>query len=216
MVLSTTGVPSGIRDSLSRIQSELFDLGAELALPGCLVVIVIERVELGPQVDNDIPQLAETPSVVNTLIWSLRMRWFAARVDPGNGRASPDIKLFALYHDENEAAVLDRSTALERGLIAIAKLFAVRASQGANQVVMAHELLHTLGATDKYDLGTNMPIYPDGFAKPSMRPLYPQQAAELMAGRIPVKEHKAQMPSGLHRTVVGSATATEIGWATAN
>ncbi|MFL2546256.1 MAG: hypothetical protein ACJ0SL_02690 [Candidatus Rariloculaceae bacterium] len=70
------------------------------------------RLELGPQIDKDIPQLAETPSILNTLLWSLRMRWFAARVDPGAGRPTPDIKLFALYFDENQAAVLDRSTAL--------------------------------------------------------------------------------------------------------
>ncbi len=34
LVLSETGLPTTVRDSLSRIQDELFDLGAELALPG--------------------------------------------------------------------------------------------------------------------------------------------------------------------------------------
>jgi len=34
LVLSDPDVPAGIRGSLSRIQDELFDLGAELALPG--------------------------------------------------------------------------------------------------------------------------------------------------------------------------------------
>ena len=170
------------------------------------------RLELGPQVDNDIPELAATPSILNTLIWSLKMRWFAIRVDPGSGRASPDIKLFALYYDESEAVVLDRSTALERGLIAVAKLFAGHTSRGANQIVMAHELLHTLGATDKYDLATNLPVYPDGYARPTSSPLYPQQSAELMAGRIPLEEHEAEIPAGLHRTLIGSLTATEIGW----
>ena len=170
------------------------------------------RLELGPQVDNDIPQLAPTPSLLGTLIWSLKMRWFAARVDPGSGRPSPDIKLFALYYEAREEAILDRSTALERGLIAIAKLFAGRSSQGANQIVMAHELLHTLGATDKYDLGTNLPIYPQGYASPALQPLHPQRSAELMAGRIPLDEHTAEMPPGITRTLIGPITAAEIGW----
>ena len=34
LVLSDTGLPTAVADSLSRIQDELFDVGAELALPG--------------------------------------------------------------------------------------------------------------------------------------------------------------------------------------
>ncbi|HEY5624294.1 MAG TPA: hypothetical protein VIV14_11085 [Gammaproteobacteria bacterium] len=170
------------------------------------------RLELGPQIPNDIPKLPETQSILGTILWSLRMRWFALGIDPGEGRPRPDIKLFALYYDESDATILDRSTALERGLIAIAKLFAGRASSGPNQIVMAHELLHTLGASDKYDLATNLPIYPHGFAQPDRRPRYPQRDAELMAGRIPIDGQHAEMPAGLGRAVVGSATALEIGW----
>ena len=115
---------------------------------------------------------------------------------------------------ESDAAVLDRSTALERGLIAIVKLFAGRSSQGANQIVMAHELLHTLGATDKYDLGANLPIYPHGYANPALEPPHPRRSAELMAGRIPLDERTAAMPSEITRTLVGPITAAEIGWPT--
>jgi len=167
------------------------------------------RLELG-----DIPQLASTPSMLDTLLWSLKMRWSASHIDSGSDRPDPDIKLFALYHEESAGAVLDRSTALERGLIAVAELFAGHSSTGANQIVMAHELLHTLGATDKYDLGTNLPIYPHGYANPEAHPLYPQRSAELMAGRVPLDERTAEIPSGLQLTVVGPETAAEIGWPT--
>lgn len=34
LVLSDTGLPTAVADNLSRIQDELFDVGAELALPG--------------------------------------------------------------------------------------------------------------------------------------------------------------------------------------
>ena len=33
---------------------------------------------------------------------------------------------------------------------------------GPNNVVIAHELLHTVGATDKYDPVTDAPRIPDG------------------------------------------------------
>lgn len=170
------------------------------------------RVELGPQVDNDIPVLPPQPSIIDTIIWSLRMRWYAATFDRGEGRPRPDIKLFALYFDESESATLDRSTALERGLIAVANVFAGRASSGSNQVVMAHELLHTLGASDKYDLATNLPIYPYGYAAPEQHPRYPQIDAELMAGRIPIDGQRAAIPNGLDDTLIGILTAAEIGW----
>ena len=152
--------------------------------------------------------------MLDTLLWSLKMRWSASRIDSGSDRPYPDIKLFALYHEESAGAVLDRSTALERGLIAVAELFAGHSSTGANQIVMAHELLHTLGATNKYDLGTNLPIYPHGYANPEAHSLYTQRSAELMAGRVPLDERTAEIPSGLQLTVVEPETAAEIGWPT--
>jgi len=85
---------------------------------------------------------------------------------------------------------------------------------GSNSVVMAHELLHTLGATDKYSATErNQPRYPDGFAEPHLEPLYPQHSAELMAGRIPITPHEARTPEFLDEVIVGPRTAMEIGWA---
>jgi hypothetical protein len=81
-----------------------------------------------------------------------------------------------------------------------------------NLVILAHELLHTLTATDKYDLETNLPLYPDGFAEPDKSPHYPQDFAELMGGRVPMSETKAEIPKSLSQTVIGPKTAREIGW----
>ena len=78
--------------------------------------------------------------------------------------------------------------------------------------MIAHELLHTLGATDKYDLQTNQPCFPHGFAEPDREPRYPQALAELMGGRIPISSDEAQTPESLRQVVVGPATAAEIGW----
>jgi hypothetical protein len=82
-----------------------------------------------------------------------------------------------------------------------------------NNVIIAHELLHTLGATDKYHSGTGQPREPDGLADAARTPLYPQAAAEIMAGRIAMSPDDAVIPQSLHYTVIGAATAAEIGMA---
>jgi hypothetical protein len=81
-----------------------------------------------------------------------------------------------------------------------------------NNVVITHEFLHTLGATDHYDLATNLPLYPDGYADPDLKPLLPQRFAEIMAGRTPKSQTEAVIPESLDSVVIGSKTAMEINW----
>ncbi len=81
-----------------------------------------------------------------------------------------------------------------------------------NNVVIAHELLHTFGATDKYDLSTEMPIFPDGYGSPSQEPIFPQEKAEIMGGKIAISETIVKMPDDLWETVIGEKTAREINW----
>jgi hypothetical protein len=159
-----------------------------------------------------LPELAPDAGAVGVLSWSLRMRWVAARRQWQSDGPSGDIVVFAVFHEPTQGTALDRSTALDKGLIAVANLFADRAAHGGNQIVLAHELLHTLRATDKYSLTSNAPLYPDGYAAPEARPLLPQTKAELMAGRIPLDERRADMPTTLRDVVIGPATAREIGW----
>jgi hypothetical protein len=140
------------------------------------------------------------------------MRWLAARLQWQNSGPSGDIVVFAVFHQPNAELALDRSTALEKGQIAVANLFADRAARGSNSMVLAHELLHTLGATDKYAPATNLPRFPDGYAAPEAKPLLPQSKAELMAGRIPLDATRAEIPHDLDKVVIGAATALEIGW----
>jgi len=79
--------------------------------------------------------------------------------------------------------------------------------------VITHELLHTFGATDKYDPATGLPRYPDGFAEPELVPRYPQRLAEIMAGKMPLTSTEADLPENLGQERVGPLTAREIGWA---
>ena len=96
-------------------------------------------------------------------------------------------------------------------MIGIINAFADKSYRGSNQVVITHELMHTLGATDKYG-ANNMPAYPAGYAEPYRVPLYPQRAAEIMGGRIPLSAQKARMPVSLDEAVIGVQTAAEINW----
>jgi hypothetical protein len=77
--------------------------------------------------------------------------------------------------------------------------------------VAAHELFHTLGATDKYDeLGRAR--FPLGFAAPTQQPLYPQPGAELMARNVPLSDTNERPPETLRELFVGEETAREVGW----
>jgi hypothetical protein len=125
----------------------------------------------------------------------------------------PDVQVFALFHPPDGGTAIPDSLGLSKGLMAIAHLYAERDAAGSNLVVLAHELLHTLGASDKYDPVTLQPRAPDGLADPDRAPLYPQDYAELMAGRIALDARSAAMPEDLSQVVVGPATAREIGWA---
>ncbi len=158
------------------------------------------------------PALAADAGRLDVLKWSLEMRWLAASLRWRADGPSGDILVFAVFHEPAAGVALDRSTALDQGLIAVANLFASRDARATNQIVLAHELLHTLRATDKYSAASNAPSYPDGYAAPEARPLLPQSKAELMAGRIPLDEGRAEMPRSLRDVVIGPKTAHEIGW----
>lgn len=147
--------------------------------------------------------------------WSLRLRYWAWRQLSGRNGPAPDIRLFSVFHDPVDGVALPHSLGLEKARIGIAHVFASRRMQGSNRVVIAHELLHTLGATDKYG-PDNLPRYPDGYAEPARRPLYPQRYAEIMGGRIPVSAERADIPGSLQQARIGPITAQEINWPVAD
>lgn len=150
-------------------------------------------------------------SAFDNLILSLKLRTFAFRNAPfweNVGR----IRLFVVYHEAQDGQALEHSLGLKKGLFGVVHVFAAATQHAQNNVVITHELLHTLGATDKYDANL-MPIFPEGFAESDQdRPTYPQRSAEIMAGRIALSPTRAKIPSGLASCVVGYKTANEISW----
>lgn len=142
--------------------------------------------------------------------WGVRLRWWRWRFDDQGSDA--DIIVLARFHDPGERRRLPHSTGVERIRVAIANLFATRSMRGQNRVVLLHEILHTLGASDKYDLATGRPVFPQGYADPGRSPLHPQRRAEIMAGRIAVSRNEARQAESLAQVMVGPATAVELGW----
>ncbi|MES2635803.1 MAG: hypothetical protein V4605_00660 [Pseudomonadota bacterium] len=169
------------------------------------------EVQLGDVV-HEIPAAPpDNNSMLDTIIWSLKFRLFAWQNSP-KVNVKPDIKLYLLYHHPKTSPVLSHSTALIKGRIGRVNLFGDAKYDKQNLVILAHELLHTLTATDKYDLNTTLPAFPDGYAEPDKQPLYPQNFAELMGGRVPLSESHAEIPNSLAQTLLGHKTAQEIGW----
>lgn len=80
-------------------------------------------------------------------------------------------------------------------------------------IVAAHELFHTIGATDKYDAEGNTRI-PEGLVDPSRVPLLPQDYVEIMARYRPLSATPpaGELPDTLAELGVGPVTAREIGW----
>jgi hypothetical protein len=157
------------------------------------------------------PQRPSAGGTLATALWSLKLRFWAWRVS-GHVREPEDIRMFVLFHDPKLTPDVPHSLGLTKGLIGVVYAFAAPEMNGANDMVIAHELLHTLGATDKYDPMTNAPSYPDGYGDPRELPLYPQQTAELMAGRRMLSANRWVQADDLDEVVVGPRTALEIRW----
>ncbi len=167
-------------------------------------------IRFAPAVESVPPSPPNSSNPLKIAYWSLSLRLWAWRNDTFDG--PHDVRLFTIYYDPEEHSRLAHSLGLQKGFLGVVNAYGDAAYAGRNNVVLAHEMLHTLGASDKYDPRTNQARYPDGFAEPNRTSLYPQEHAELMAGRIPINENESKMPSKLAETVVGRMTAREIGW----
>lgn len=193
-------------EGFADIESFLIREGSRygLTLDDPINIQVRDEVEMPPQ--------PPASGMLQTLWWSLRLRFWAWRIEANDGEPPAHIQIFVVYHDPARQQRVPHSLGLERGLIGIVHAFASTKYRRRNQVVIAHELLHTLGATDKYDLATNQPIFPHGYAHPDKQPRYPQDKAEIMGGRVPLSATSSEMPSRLRQAIIGPTTAREINW----
>ncbi|HEX4243415.1 MAG TPA: hypothetical protein VHZ53_18535 [Steroidobacteraceae bacterium] len=169
------------------------------------------RTRLRPELEEKPPARAPDASLLSTVLWSLELRYWAWRVS-GHAGEPEDIRIFVLYHDPALTPTVPHSLGLTKGLIGVVYAFAAPEMSAENDVVIAHELLHTVGASDKYDPAGDAPRFPDGFGDPAQSPLFPQRTAELMAGRRMIAPDRWQQAESLDEVVIGPATAREIRW----
>ncbi len=168
--------------------------------------------ELGPEIHSLPPARPRSGNIISNMLWSLKLRLWAYRNTPQSDSIYSVIRMYVIYHPMAYDTPIPHSSGLQKGLLGVVHAFAGRQQNQQNNVVIAHELLHTVGATDKYDPQTNQPLVPDGMGNPNQTPLYPQERAELMAGRIALSRTKSEMPASLYSCIIGETTAKEIGW----
>ena len=168
------------------------------------------RMELGTEIREQPPTFGDSPSTLDIMMWSLKLRWWANSVAGPQDDPDPDVRVFVRYHAPEEHFVLENSVGMQKGMVGIVNAYAGKRQAGTSNVVIAHEFLHTLGATDKYDPANGMPNFPLGFAEPEKKPRFPQRFAEIMGGRIAVSTTDAMVPKNLKFVTIGAQTAEEI------
>lgn len=168
------------------------------------------KIYVGPMITARPPQPPASGNWFSIAGWSLSFRYWAWSATRGDSLPTPDVKIFMVFFHPDTSVALEPSLGLSKGMIGIVNAFASHRMAGSNQLVVAHELLHTLGATDKYDPRTNLPTFPNGYADPEHHPLYPQPGTEVMGGRRAVSASVAEIPDSLRNVTIGRATALEI------
>ena len=140
-------------------------------------------------------------------------RWLAG-VDPAAGVVTDQWDT-RIYVEARKPASVKRSfvegLSQEGGRIGIVAVELDPSMADFTLFVVAHELLHTLGATDKYD-ANGFALDPSGLAEPDRVPKYPQRFAEVMARNRPLTADREAVPAVLGELAVGGLTAQEIGW----
>jgi serine/threonine protein kinase len=77
---------------------------------------------------------------------------------------------------------------------------------------LARQIAKLFGASDKRDPNSGLPLNPEGLADPRLKPIFPQNKAELMAIGIPQSPLEKRSPQNLREIVIGPQTAYELGW----
>lgn len=170
------------------------------------------QIHLGPVISIQPPESPPPGSNYAAIIWwGLKFRYWAYKNTPDSDSNLHRIRVFVHYHEAAEGRRLQHSLGLNKGLLAVVHAFASIDQDQQNNIVIVHELLHTVGATDKY-AADREPIFPIGYADPVQSPLYPQTRAEIMAVRIPLSTTSSRMAGSLDQCIISEQTAREINW----
>lgn len=168
--------------------------------------------QLGSIIQNYPPTFPAAPAnFIETAWWSIKFRYWAYKNTPDDKSNLHRVRIFVHYHEALDHVRLQHSLGLGKGLLSIVHAFASKDQEQQNNIIIAHEFLHTVGAMDKYD-ANNQPVFPDGYAEPDKQPLFPQFQAEIMSGKIPSSNSQSKMAESLKYCLIGEKTAEEINW----
>ena len=168
------------------------------------------NVVLGEQITELPPTFPVNGNPIDVLFWGLRFRYWAWQNTPDDDANLTRVRMFVMYHTGDDKP-LQHSLGMQKGLMGLVHAFSLPEQTAQNNIVIAHEMLHTVGAIDKYSSFGN-PLYPQGFANILRQPLFPQRYAEIMAGRIPTSTYRSYMAESLRSVIVNEYTAREINW----
>jgi hypothetical protein len=167
----------------------------------------------GPVAANRAPPNVQEPSVLGLLRDTCERWWWTRDVDARAAvdRAGYDARIYLVMRPAEYGLAFVEGESEYGGRVGIAQADIDPEMVDFSLFVAAHELLHTLGASDKYD-SAGRALYPAGFAEPNRAPLYPQPGAEIMARNRPLSPSSERPPNTLDELFVGDETAREIGW----
>jgi hypothetical protein len=175
---------------------------------------LIHIVPYGPVESTETPPSAPGPDLLDRLVHAYELWRYTRAIDRRAGVPADELDSRIYVVAEPPRAGSDNFVegfSQTRGRVGVARVDLERGTVDLALFVAAHELLHTLGASDKYDaLGRTQ--FPEGLPEPARVPLYPQRYAEVMARNRVLAPDVEVPPDDLRELRVGLSTAREIGW----
>jgi hypothetical protein len=175
---------------------------------------MIEIIPFGPISVHEAPPSAPGDTFLERLVHAYELWRFTTKVDE-RGQVpthSFDSRIYVVADAPRAAGGLQVEGFSENGgRVGVARVELDESTVDLALFVAAHELFHTLGASDKYD-ASGRTLLPEGLPEPDRVPLFPQLGAEVMARNRAVSATEEAIPASLDELIVGRLTAQEIGW----
>lgn len=216
VLVADGGVPAAdvetLRDALPRLEAWFAREHARYGSGG-LDAPVRLRV-LGPvRPASPLPWPGEADGWVARLRYAGRLAQALAPLDAQAGLVprAVDARLYAVLGGGADGGAFAEGVGEAGGEVGLVRVAVGGDGATLALTALAHELLHCLGASDKYD-GAGHARLPQGLADPARVPPLPQARAEVMVGEVPLAPGEGRLAEDLDEVAVGPATAAEVGW----